>query len=234
MQHILSNFCSKKVAFQILNFKEKNLLYSLKYIVYLKVCKYQKQVFLKLHCPKSKRNVCKISALASKMGHIKKIRGQGRNPSKNFVCFLDNVVLKKILLRFPYLYQNLNEPVHCTLLLVYDGCFYCHLSSAGTALAQGPTLPRGKTCPWSKREISILLFILIKLKIFSVWSHPQKKMNQIMIDYIIDGWCNIKRYFQSGLTLKKTNQITVLNLILQVEKLKDCDMVRIFLRMGPN
>ena len=38
----------------------------------LKVSKSQKQFFLKLHCPKSELNFGKISALASKMGQIKK------------------------------------------------------------------------------------------------------------------------------------------------------------------
>ena len=70
-------------------------------------------------------------------------------------------------------YMNFNKTVHCYSYMMAVFTVIFHLP--GTALAQGPFFPRGKTCPWSKREISILLCILIKLKIFSVSSHPQKK-----------------------------------------------------------
>ena len=50
---------------------------SLEWLIFWKFRKCQKQFFLKLHWPKSKRNFWRISILASKMGQI-----------KNFVCFL--------------------------------------------------------------------------------------------------------------------------------------------------
>ena len=55
-----------------------------------------------------------------------------------------------------------------------------------------------------------------------------------MIDYIIDRWGNLRRYFQSDPILKKkkkkkkknnNNHCPQLNLISQFQKLKDCDMV---------
>ena len=44
-----------------------------KHILFLKVGKSGKQSFLKLHCPKRDRKFWRISALASKMGQIRKL-----------------------------------------------------------------------------------------------------------------------------------------------------------------
>ena len=86
---------------------------------------------ISLYCPKYERNIWRISALASKMGLIKKVRAQYSFKYKSNSAYLNRAIIlgytmtSKFLLRLPDLYLLFLHLllIHCSFCLPLPGLF---------------------------------------------------------------------------------------------------------------